>query len=386
LDPHAPLPLAESDFSAFRGPDAWTALRLGSDEYLEFKKIYNRDRSSAYAMTKVYAYRAHEACGLIGSDDGIRCWLNGQLVHENDVLRDAAPDDDACLMNLRSGWNTLLFKVSNETAGHGLYFRLSEDPVALGRALLAAGKKERALKVLNAHQDDPWLLRQVARIKVQFGLWKEASSDFARVLEVSRPLDHWEWFHMATVFAASGNTERYSNLCLAMYAEHKNTDNGMTADIVSKTSLLLSDVAQFRDDAMRLAEFAKRSSTGDAPWKWRSLTQSLAAFRKGQLEEAVSLCQIARDGATPSRDCAASAIEAMCLQHLGAEEKAILRCQQAKAIYDAHGPLFDGSKLVNNWYDWLVADILCREADETLSDSNGERQPMLNLPEREQEN
>jgi len=49
----------------------------------------------------------------IGSDDGVKVWLNGELVHENWVIRGVAEDDDRVQVNFKKGKNQLVLKIQN---------------------------------------------------------------------------------------------------------------------------------------------------------------------------------------------------------------------------------------------------------------------------------
>ena len=49
---------------------------------------------------------------MLGSDDGIKVWLNGQLVHANNVTRGAGPGQDKVEVTLKQGWNRLLLKIT----------------------------------------------------------------------------------------------------------------------------------------------------------------------------------------------------------------------------------------------------------------------------------
>ena len=54
---------------------------------------------------------------LVGSDDEVKVWLNGELVHYNPVLRGADDFQDAFPVTLKKGTNVLLVAVDNR--GHG---------------------------------------------------------------------------------------------------------------------------------------------------------------------------------------------------------------------------------------------------------------------------
>jgi len=50
----------------------------------------------------------------LGSDDGIKVWLNGKLVHDHWVTRGCTPGQDVAKVKLNKGRNVLLLKISNE--------------------------------------------------------------------------------------------------------------------------------------------------------------------------------------------------------------------------------------------------------------------------------
>lgn len=67
--------------------------------------------SVAYAFTKVTREKAGKARVSVGSEDGIRVWVNGRLVLSRDALRSLTPDEDQVDVDFRAGENTLLVKV-----------------------------------------------------------------------------------------------------------------------------------------------------------------------------------------------------------------------------------------------------------------------------------
>ncbi|HUS39925.1 MAG TPA: DUF1549 domain-containing protein, partial [Pirellulales bacterium] len=58
-----------------------------------------------------------------GSDDGIKVWLNGRLIHSKKIGRPVRPDDDRVVAELSQGRNELLVKISNAGGRSGFYFR-----------------------------------------------------------------------------------------------------------------------------------------------------------------------------------------------------------------------------------------------------------------------
>jgi hypothetical protein len=67
----------------------------------------------AYGYAEVESAEARQAVMRCGSDDGIRMWLNGQMVHTNESRRPYRPADDTATVQLKAGVNRILVKVDN---------------------------------------------------------------------------------------------------------------------------------------------------------------------------------------------------------------------------------------------------------------------------------
>jgi hypothetical protein len=63
---------------------------------------------------------------LIGSDDGVKVWLNGELVHNNHAHRGLTLDQDRVRVKLRKGINWLLVKVENGGGDWALAVRVRD--------------------------------------------------------------------------------------------------------------------------------------------------------------------------------------------------------------------------------------------------------------------
>jgi hypothetical protein len=66
----------------------------------------------AYLRTRVWSPKEQAAQLEIGSDDGVKIWLNGRIVHANNVTRPASPGQDKVQVTLAEGWNPLLVKLT----------------------------------------------------------------------------------------------------------------------------------------------------------------------------------------------------------------------------------------------------------------------------------
>jgi len=72
----------------------------------------NGSNRCAYLRTRIWVPVAQEARFEVGSDDGIKVWLNGQVVHANNAMRGLSLGQDTFSAPLTKGWNTLLMKIT----------------------------------------------------------------------------------------------------------------------------------------------------------------------------------------------------------------------------------------------------------------------------------
>jgi tetratricopeptide (TPR) repeat protein len=94
------------------------------------------DEALAYAVTYVRWEGAPATLGLlVGSDEGLKAWWNGDLVLSRDVNRVFEPDQDAATVLARPGWNRLLLKVTERKGAWAFAARLVD---ARGRGLALA--------------------------------------------------------------------------------------------------------------------------------------------------------------------------------------------------------------------------------------------------------
>lgn len=83
--------------------------------------------SMAYAACSLYAPTARDGWLELGSDDGIKVWLNGKLIWDKDVYRVAAPRQDLVPIHLRQGRNDLLLKIGQAEGDWGFFLRSTDD-------------------------------------------------------------------------------------------------------------------------------------------------------------------------------------------------------------------------------------------------------------------
>jgi serine/threonine protein kinase len=112
------------------GPVTWKRARpqrIGADRLaaLDLRTfIAASEDASAYALIHIRPLARTTARLLVGSEEGIKVWLNGVLIHRNDVHRTLKVDDDEIPVHLVPGWNRFLMKVKRGKGGFGLAIRI----------------------------------------------------------------------------------------------------------------------------------------------------------------------------------------------------------------------------------------------------------------------
>ena len=79
---------------------------------LEFDKTLGGHDCAVYVRTQVYSPKAQKVRMQLGSDDSVKVWLNGTMVHRNPKHRACKPDEDKKPVTLNEGWNLVMMKVA----------------------------------------------------------------------------------------------------------------------------------------------------------------------------------------------------------------------------------------------------------------------------------
>ena len=80
---------------------------------------------AAYALINIVSPRDRKNVAMgVGSDDAVKVWLNGDVVHVNDVNRGTTGIQDLFRVDLRTGSNLLLVKVTDRFGHWGMFFEI----------------------------------------------------------------------------------------------------------------------------------------------------------------------------------------------------------------------------------------------------------------------
>jgi HEAT repeat protein len=99
----------------------WQAIPPGPDAkrpwVMDLLKALGGEQRVAYARTWVHSDQQQPALLELGTDDGVKVWINRQVVHAINTFRGIQPGSDKVNVTLNAGWNPLLLKVTQLNQG-----------------------------------------------------------------------------------------------------------------------------------------------------------------------------------------------------------------------------------------------------------------------------
>jgi hypothetical protein len=103
--------------------------------YLDLLKELNGDEQCVAYLRTTLQTAARQTLDLeIFSDDGVKAWIDGNLIHANNVMRPIMPDPDRVTITLEPGTHRLLLKVTQNNLPWGAIVRMrsvQDAPVVL---------------------------------------------------------------------------------------------------------------------------------------------------------------------------------------------------------------------------------------------------------------
>ena len=99
----------------------WAAKPEWKDGKL-YGSVFNSENSSNYLLKEIEVLNEMALPVSLGSDDGMKVFLNGKLILAENIGRAAAADQVKIVLNLKKGKNHLLLKIHNGSGPSGFYF------------------------------------------------------------------------------------------------------------------------------------------------------------------------------------------------------------------------------------------------------------------------
>lgn len=142
--------------------------------------VVGKENAAAYLFGSVHAAAPRKLDVGLGSDDGVRVWVNGKLIHDQKVLRSPAVDQDRLTIELKAGNNDLLIKIVNSGGGDGVALTVG-DPTSRRIADVAFALSFPSLRAKN--------LPELRRLFLELGPETTASSRYRALQAEIRALD-----------------------------------------------------------------------------------------------------------------------------------------------------------------------------------------------------
>ena len=92
---------------------------------MDIMRVFEGVDRVAYARTVITSPQEAEAVFEVGSDDGVKVWLNGRQVHAKSAVRPVTPASDKIAVRLAKGENTVLMKIAQGSGDWGFCLRVT---------------------------------------------------------------------------------------------------------------------------------------------------------------------------------------------------------------------------------------------------------------------
>jgi len=106
-----------------------------SNKKIQFDNYFTKEHSVIYLRNEIYSPERKKVYLSLGSDDGIKIWLNDEQVFVKNVKRACMPDEDKTEIILEKGWNDCLVKLTQATGGWLAAFRIMNEDTETVRGL-----------------------------------------------------------------------------------------------------------------------------------------------------------------------------------------------------------------------------------------------------------
>jgi tetratricopeptide (TPR) repeat protein/tRNA A-37 threonylcarbamoyl transferase component Bud32 len=199
------------------------------------------------------------------------------------------------------------------------------------------------------------------------GRWDGAASALARALELS-PGNHFPWYRAAVLRLHLGDVEGYRRATRELLERFSAAPTPEVAERIAMALLLNPESTADIESAGRFAARAM-SGTEKHPFRWYfEQVDGLVAVRAGRYSEAVARFEALKPKAGRGcNDARAFATLALAQHRLGHSEGARAALASAQATVAQLMPVpAQGRPFDHSWHDWLICQLLCREAEGLL--------------------
>jgi len=265
---------------------------------------------------------------------------------------------------------------SHEVRGEWLV-RRANSRARQGRPNEAIADLSRAIDL---RPDDAALRKKRARFYEQALQWDLVAEDY-QVAVLADPEEHFDRYHLGTILLYTGDIGAYRELCQKMLEHWGNSEEPTIQERTGKLCLLLPVEGDDLERAFAMTDAAYDAATTGGFRNYYVLARALADYRRDRYDEALKNVTEAnaafddRGGRSVIYSALGDLVAAMAWHKKG--DRGLARRKYADAwdridfVYESY---IEPGRLIP--YDWMMAEIVRREA-ETLLDTSAET---LGLP------
>jgi serine/threonine protein kinase/Flp pilus assembly protein TadD len=281
-----------------------------------------------------------------------------------------APCSEAGQAALRPGRNLLAVHCQDADCGAliDLGVFTTSDP-SIGRRQLL----EELNRLIQEEPQRAELYAGRASVLARLGRWNEAAEDLSRAVQL-KPGEATYSYQLAPLLLETDDLAGYRQQRQAALNQFVKADNPVVASQAAALCLLLPAEGAELAAAVKLADEAAAAEYADWNLPARQLAKALAEYRQGRFRSAIAwttkVLTMSTQQSLPgwnhererNRCAAAYLVQAMAEQELKEVVPARTALATGVEIVQTQCPLVESGDVGREWQDWLVADILFREA------------------------
>jgi serine/threonine protein kinase len=328
--------------------DELVQARPASASY-RFKKLLRRNKGPVAAAVLVFTALV---CGIIGTTAGLI-----EARRQRDVAA-AAVESERIAKESSQVLNLINLAINyNELGKHAEAIAHFKEALALSKSKLGPD-----------HPNSIVALTNLGTLFAYLGNWEEAASAFGEAYHL-RPTNHGMILTAASTALKAGQAEQYRRICQVALQEFSGTENPLAADRLAKAGLLAPQSTEDLEQFTALAEVAIDRGKEHIWINYFYLVRGMAAYRSGDWPATLDWCGRSRQRAGGFSPLVTLNLffEAMAHHKMHQIHEARSAMNRATTAIEDHFntfPLGRGS----DWNDWLLCDIVHREAEALLTE------------------
>src|SRR6266542_2051556 len=257
-------------------------------------------------------------------------------------------------------------------AGARLGEKLTQAGLALSRNRFE--EAEEIVSQLPNHPAAASIFNVLGVVHARREQWSAAIKNYTKVVEL-RPADHEAYHCLAPLLVQAGDSDAYRHHRERILRQFAGTSNPVVAERMAKDCLFVPPPAADLTAIARMAETAVAAGPNHQYWPYSQFVKGLAEYRQGRFASAAEWFQKALSQSVDVyRTVQAHMTLAMAQHQLKQAEEARVTLAKGLELAEQRFPKAGKIGLDEQWYDWIIAQVLMREAKALIEGNSGQTQ------------